>query len=81
MASSAATRRANCWPASCAHTFGPCLLQAPQAGEIASFLADEGQPVEYGEDVVELAPFFGGLHWIAVELKLTVRGDTLCTSV
>jgi hypothetical protein len=57
------------------------LLQAPQAGEIASFLADEGQPVEYGEDVVELAPFFGGLHWIAVELKLTVRGDTLCTSV
>ncbi len=35
-------------------------MQSPQAGEIASFIADEGQPVEYGEDVVELAPFFGG---------------------
>ena len=34
--------------------------QAPQAGEITSFIKDEGQPVEYGEDVVELAPFFGG---------------------
>jgi len=38
------------------------VLQSPQAGEIASFIADEGQPVEYGEDVVELAPFFGGAH-------------------
>ena len=36
------------------------MKQAPQAGEIASFIKDEGQPVEYGEDVVELAPFFGG---------------------
>jgi len=36
------------------------VMQSPQAGEIASFIADEGQPVEYGEDVVELAPFFGG---------------------
>ena len=37
-----------------------CGAQSPQAGEIATFLVDEGQPVEYGEDVVELAPFFGG---------------------
>ena len=37
-------------------------MQSPQAGEIASFIADEGQPVEYGEDVVELAPFFGGAY-------------------
>lgn len=35
-------------------------VQAPQAGEIVAFVAEEGQPVEYGETVVELAPFFGG---------------------
>jgi biotin carboxyl carrier protein len=35
-------------------------LQAPQAGEVVAFLADEGSPVEYQEVIVEMAPFFGG---------------------
>ena len=39
-------------------TFIP--LECPQAGELVAFLADEGAPVEYGEPVVEIAPFFGG---------------------
>lgn len=34
--------------------------QAPQAGEIVSFAVEEGQPVEYNQPIVELAPFFGG---------------------
>ena len=35
-------------------------MQAPQAGEAVEFLIDEGQPVEFKEQVVSLAPFFGG---------------------
>ncbi len=34
--------------------------QAPQAGEAVHFLVEEGSPVEYGQVIVELAPFFGG---------------------
>lgn len=34
--------------------------QAPQAGEVVAFVVEEGKPVEYGEVVLELAPFFGG---------------------
>ena len=37
-----------------------CALQAPQAGEVAKFLVEDGSPVEYHQLVVELAPFFGG---------------------
>jgi hypothetical protein len=36
------------------------LLQAPQAGEITAYRAEEGDPVEYKQSVVEIAPFFGG---------------------
>jgi biotin carboxyl carrier protein len=36
------------------------LLQAPQAGEITAYRAEEGDPVEYNQSVVEIAPFFGG---------------------
>jgi biotin carboxyl carrier protein len=39
-------------------TFVP--VEAPQAGEIADFLVDEGAPVEYNEEVIAIAPFFGG---------------------
>ena len=46
------------------HTRLECLcgmyVQAPQAGEIVSFAVEEGQPVEYNQPIVELAPFFGG---------------------
>jgi len=35
-------------------------VEAPQAGEIAAFRLEDGDPVEYQEVVVELAPFFGG---------------------
>ncbi|GBF88478.1 hypothetical protein Rsub_01191 [Raphidocelis subcapitata] len=35
-------------------------VKAPQAGEVAKFLVDEGEAVEYGQVVLELAPFFGG---------------------
>lgn len=35
-------------------------LQAPQAGEAVEFLIEEGKPVEFREEVVSLAPFFGG---------------------
>jgi hypothetical protein len=35
-------------------------IKAPQAGEVAKFLLVEGDPVEYGQVVLELAPFFGG---------------------
>ena len=37
-----------------------CLLQSPQAGQIATFSCDEGESVEYKQSVIELAPFFGG---------------------
>ena len=37
-----------------------CSAQAPQAGEIVSFAVEEGQPVEYNQPIVEIAPFFGG---------------------
>ncbi|CAK0784621.1 hypothetical protein CVIRNUC_007825 [Coccomyxa viridis] len=39
-------------------TFMP--VEAPQAGEIVSFSVEEGQPVEYNQPILELAPFFGG---------------------
>jgi biotin carboxyl carrier protein len=35
-------------------------MQAPQAGEVVSFKLEDGDPVEYKQVVVELAPFFGG---------------------
>ena len=35
-------------------------VEAPQAGEVAEFLLEEGAPVEYGCEVLEIAPFFGG---------------------
>jgi biotin carboxyl carrier protein len=35
-------------------------VKAPQAGEIAKFKVAEGEAVEYGQIVLELAPFFGG---------------------
>ena len=38
----------------------PGMLQATHAGEIASFLVDEGQSVEYKQPLVEMYPFFGG---------------------
>jgi multidrug efflux pump subunit AcrA (membrane-fusion protein) len=34
------------------------LLQAPQGGEVVQFRAEEGDPVEYGQAVVAIAPFF-----------------------
>jgi multidrug efflux pump subunit AcrA (membrane-fusion protein) len=34
------------------------LLQAPQDGEVVQFRAEEGDPVEYGQVVVAIAPFF-----------------------
>lgn len=39
-------------------TFVP--VEAPQAGEAVEFLIEEGKPVEFREEVVSLAPFFGG---------------------
>ena len=41
------------------HLWSQCL-QAPQAGEAVEFLIEEGKPVEFREEVVSLAPFFGG---------------------
>jgi biotin carboxyl carrier protein len=35
-------------------------VECPQAGEMAAFLAEEGEAVEYLEPVAEIAPFFGG---------------------
>ncbi|KAF6253226.1 hypothetical protein COO60DRAFT_1703906 [Scenedesmus sp. NREL 46B-D3] len=35
-------------------------VKAPQAGEITAYRAEEGDPVEYNQSVVEIAPFFGG---------------------
>lgn len=35
-------------------------VEAPQAGEVVSFKLNDGDPVEYKQVVVELAPFFGG---------------------
>ena len=43
----------------CKHTL-VWRLQAPQAGEIVKFMIADGAPVEYKEEVVEMAPFFGG---------------------
>lgn len=34
-------------------------LESPQAGEVVEFLAQDGQPVEYGEPVLVIVPFFG----------------------
>lgn len=39
-------------------TFVP--VESPQAGEVVKFLVNEGAAVEYRQEVVELAPFFGG---------------------
>lgn len=36
------------------------IIQAPQAGEAVEFLIEEGKPVEFRQEVVTLAPFFGG---------------------
>lgn len=38
-----------------------CTLQAPLAGEIIAYLAEEGDPVEYRQELVEIAPYFGAL--------------------
>lgn len=35
-------------------------VEAPQAGEVVTFKLADGDPVEYKQVVVELAPFFGG---------------------
>ncbi len=35
-------------------------VEASQAGEVARFKVQDGEPVEYGQLIVELAPFFGG---------------------
>ena len=37
-----------------------CIMQAPQAGEVIGFIADEGTSVEYKQPIIELAPYFGG---------------------
>lgn len=34
-------------------------VKAPQGGEIVEYKADEGDPVDYGQAVVALAPYFG----------------------
>ncbi len=39
-------------------TFWP--VESPQAGEVGAFLVDEGEAVEYLEEIVDMAPFFGG---------------------
>ncbi|KAK9834815.1 hypothetical protein WJX81_000742 [Elliptochloris bilobata] len=39
-------------------TFMP--VEAPLAGEIIAYLAEEGDPVEYRQELVEIAPYFGG---------------------
>lgn len=43
------------WPE---RAWGPAR-QAPLAGEIIAYLADEGDPVEYRQELVEIAPYFG----------------------
>mmetsp|Transcript_912 Transcript_912/g.2438 ORF Transcript_912/g.2438 Transcript_912/m.2438 type:complete len:244 (-) Transcript_912:178-909(-) len=35
-------------------------VEAPQTGELARFKLEDGAPVEYGQIVAEVAPFFGG---------------------
>lgn len=35
-------------------------VKAPQAGEITAFHAADGDAVEYNQNLVEIAPFFGG---------------------
>lgn len=39
-------------------TFWP--VESPQAGEVGVFLVEEGDAVEYLEEIVDIAPFFGG---------------------
>ena len=33
--------------------------QSPLAGEIIAYLVEEGDPVEYRQELVEIAPYFG----------------------
>eukprot|EP00775_Hariotina_reticulata_P000795 gene795-1109_t len=35
-------------------------VKAPQAGELAAYKAEDGDPVEYMQSLVEVLPFFGG---------------------
>ncbi|PSC76187.1 Biotin carboxyl carrier of acetyl-carboxylase isoform B [Micractinium conductrix] len=35
-------------------------LEAPQAGEVVEFLVEEGEPVEYKQPVLVIAPYFEG---------------------
>jgi hypothetical protein len=37
-----------------------CPSRPLQAGEITEFLVDEGDPVEYRQGILAIAPFFGG---------------------
>jgi biotin carboxyl carrier protein len=35
-------------------------VECPQAGEVVTFVVDDGEAVEYLQDIVEISPFFGG---------------------
>lgn len=35
-------------------------IEAPQAGEVVALMKEDGDPVEYDEELAELSPFFGG---------------------
>lgn len=37
--------------------FEPVL--APQAGEVGAFVVEDGEPVSYGDVILEMSPFFG----------------------
>jgi len=43
--------------------------QAPLAGEIVTYLVDEGDPVEYRQELVEMAPYFGALPALVMALS------------
>ncbi len=35
-------------------------VEAPQGGEVVALFKEDGDPVEYAEEVATIAPFFGG---------------------
>lgn len=41
-------------------------VEAPQGGEVVALFKEDGDPVEYAEEVAQISPFFGGnKEWVA----------------
>eukprot|EP00955_Chlamydomonas_euryale_P041828 352129-Chlamydomonas_euryale.AAC.12 len=56
-------------------------VEAPQTGELARFKLEDGAPVEYGQIVAEVAPFFGGELNVRKTNCLHADGSFFCVEL